>query len=89
MSFAEIEMKVVRMFEEHVGIDPDYLATESGVLLDNAEALDFHVDAGHKQEVIDEIGYITISLINMCALLDVNLVDCLEAAYEKSSGAYE
>jgi hypothetical protein len=89
MSFAEIEMKVVRMFEEHVGIDPDYLGTESGVLLDNAEALDFHVEAGHKQEVIDEIGYITMSLINMCALLDVNLTDCLEAAYEKSSGAYE
>jgi hypothetical protein len=89
MSFAEIEMKVVRMFEEHVGIDPDYLPTESGVLLDNAEALDFHIDAGHKQEVIDEIGYITMSLINMCALLDVNLVDCLEAAYEKSVGVYE
>ena len=89
MSFAEIELKVVRLFEQNVGIDPDYLATESAVLLDNAEALDFHVDAGHKQEVIDEIGYITMSLINMCALLDVNLVDCLTTAYEKSAGAYE
>ena len=89
MSFANIEMKVVRMFEEHVGIDPDYLGTESAVLLDNAEALDFHVEAGHKQQVIDEIGYIGMSLIHMCALLDVNLVDCLEAAYEKSAGGYE
>ena len=89
MSFAEIEMKVVRLFEATTGIDPDYLGTESAVLLDNAEVLDFHVDAGHKQEVIDEIGYIAMSLIHMCAILDVNLVDCIKASYEKSGGGYE
>ena len=89
MSFAEIELKVVRLFEEQIGIDPNYLATESAVLLDNAEALDFHVDAGHKQEVIDEIGFLAMSLIHMCAILDVNLVDCIKASYKKSGSKYE
>jgi hypothetical protein len=89
MSFAEIEMKVVRLYETTTGVDLDYLSTESAVLLDNAEALDFHVDAGHSQEVLDEIGFIAMSLIHMCAILDVSFVDCLKSAYEKSEGSYE
>lgn len=88
MSFAEIEMKVVRLYETTTGVDLDYLSTESAVLLDNAEALDFHVDAGHSQEVLDEIGFIAMSLIHMCAILDVSFVDCLKAAYEKSGDSY-
>ena len=89
MSFAEIEMKVVRLFETTTGVDLDYLSTESAVLLDNAEALDFHIDAGHDQQVLDEIGYLAMSLIHICAILDVNFVDCLKNAYEKSGGFHE
>jgi hypothetical protein len=89
MSFAEVEMKVVRLFEATIGIEPEHLRTEAGVLLENAEATVAHVYAGHKQEIIDEIGYSGMALIHMCAIMDVNLVDCIEAAYEKSVGAYE
>lgn len=89
MSFAEVEMKVVRLFEATTGVDLDYLSTESAVLLENAEALDFHVDASHSQEVLDEIGFIGMSLIHMCAILDVSFVDCLKAAYKKSGNAHD
>jgi NTP pyrophosphatase (non-canonical NTP hydrolase) len=38
---------------------------------------------GNKEEAIDGIGDTVVCLINVCALLDVNLTDCLEAAYEQ------
>lgn len=38
---------------------------------------------GDKYEAIDAVGDTVVCLINVCALLDVNLTDCLKAAYEQ------
>ena len=38
---------------------------------------------GNKIDAIDAIGDTVLCLINVCALMDVNLVDCLEAAYQQ------
>lgn len=38
---------------------------------------------GDKYEAIDAIGDTVVCLINVCALLDVNLTDCLKSAYEQ------
>jgi len=35
------------------------------------------------------IGWIGLSLISICATLDVNFADCLETAYEESEGSSE
>ena len=34
-------------------------------------------------ETIDAVGDTVVCLINVCALMDVNLTDCLEAAYHQ------
>jgi uncharacterized protein YabN with tetrapyrrole methylase and pyrophosphatase domain len=38
---------------------------------------------GHREDAIDAVGDTVVCLINVCALLDVNLTDCLAAAYEQ------
>jgi NTP pyrophosphatase (non-canonical NTP hydrolase) len=38
---------------------------------------------GNKFDAIDAVGDTVVCLINVCALMDVNLVDCLEAAYQQ------
>jgi hypothetical protein len=37
----------------------------------------------NRYEAIDAIGDTVVCLINVCALMDVNLTDCLEAAYNQ------
>ena len=32
-------------------------------------------------DIQDAVGDVTVCLINMCALLDINLTDCLQMAY--------
>lgn len=37
----------------------------------------------NRELAIDAVGDTVVCLINVCALLDVNLTDCLAAAYEQ------
>ena len=36
-----------------------------------------------KDEIVDAIGDVMVCLINYCALKDINLVDCMEIAYDQ------
>jgi NTP pyrophosphatase (non-canonical NTP hydrolase) len=36
-----------------------------------------------KDEIIDSVGDVMVCLINYCALQDINLVDCMEIAYDQ------
>ena len=38
---------------------------------------------GQKEEAMDAVGDVMVCLINYCALLDINLVDCMELAYDQ------
>lgn len=38
---------------------------------------------GQKEEAIDAVGDVMVCLINYCALQDINLVDCMEMAYDQ------
>jgi NTP pyrophosphatase (non-canonical NTP hydrolase) len=44
-----------------------------------ADALNKHDLSGIK----DGVGDVLVCLINMCALLDINLTDCLQLAYNE------
>lgn len=37
----------------------------------------------NKSEVEKEIGDVLVCLINMCEMMDITLIQCLEAAYDK------
>ena len=83
MTFAKNELKVIRWSEAR-GIIPN--STPLAQAIKAVEEIDELVDAlrnNNKEEAIDAIGDTVVCLINVCALLDVNLTDCLTAAYQQ------
>jgi len=80
-SYSELELKVLRWSEQR-RIIPN--STPIAQWKKGMEEMDELRDALVKEdryESIDAIGDTVVCLINICALLDVNLTDCLEAAY--------
>jgi NTP pyrophosphatase (non-canonical NTP hydrolase) len=83
MSYAEIELKVIRWSEQR-RIIPN--STPFAQSMKAVEEINELVDAlrdNNKQEAIDAVGDTVVCLINVCALLDVNLTDCLAHAYDQ------
>lgn len=83
MSYAEVEMKVIQWSEARK-IIPN--STPLAQWKKAAEELDELRDALVKEdraEAIDAVGDTVVCLINICALMDVNLVDCLSSAYNE------
>ena len=83
MSYAETELKVIRWSEDRKIIPNSTPLAQS---IKACEEINELVDAlrnGDKAEAIDAVGDTIVCLINVCALMDVNLTDCLDAAYEQ------
>jgi len=83
MSYAEVEMKVIQWSEARK-IIPN--STPIAQWKKAAEELDELRDALVKNDLamaIDGVGDTVVCLINICALLDINLVECLKVAYEE------
>lgn len=83
MSYSEYEMKVVQWSEARKIIpNSTALAQSLKAVEEINELVDALVD-DKRDEAIDAVGDTVVCLINVCALLDVNLTDCLAAAYEE------
>lgn len=83
MSFPLLELEVIRWAEARK-IIPN--ATPSSQLLKAMSEFGELADAEGKkniEEIKDAVGDIMVCLINYCALRDINLVDCLEGAFEQ------
>jgi NTP pyrophosphatase (non-canonical NTP hydrolase) len=83
VSYSEVEMKVIQWSEARK-IIPN--STPRAQAMKAVEEINELVDAlgkDDKVEAIDAIGDTVVCLINVCALLDVDLVNCLKAAYEQ------
>lgn len=83
MSYAELEMKVVQWSEARK-IIPN--STPLAQAFKAVEEINELVDAlrdGNREAAIDGAGDTLVCLINVCALMDVNLTDCLAHAYEQ------
>ena len=83
MSYAEIEMKVVQWGEAR-GIvqNSKPMAQAIKTLEETTELLDA-INKRSLPEAKDAIGDIVVTLIMVCAVLDVDLVDCLHGAYNE------
>ena len=83
MSYAQIEMKIIQWAEARK-IIPN--STPEVQLLKAISEMGELADATIKndQEAIeDAVGDVMVCLINYCALQELNLVDCMEVAYDQ------
>lgn len=83
MSYAEVELDVVRWAEARKIIPNSTPLAQSIKAVEEINELVDALRDGNKIDAIDAVGDTVVCLINVCALLDVNLVDCLEAAYHQ------
>ena len=83
MSYAEVEMKVVQWGEAR-GIVQNATAMSQAIktLEETTELLDA-INKKNLDETKDAIGDIVVTLIMVCAVLDVDLVQCLGGAYNE------
>ena len=83
MSFAEVELKIVRWAEARKIIPNAKPHTQ---LMKAVSEMGELCDAELKNDlskVRDGVGDVAVCLINYCALKDINFVDCLNEAYEE------
>lgn len=82
-SYAEVEMKVIRWSEARKIIPNSTPMAQLCKLEEEVNELRDALFESNMEESIDAIGDCTVVLINICALLDVNLTDCVAHAYEQ------
>lgn len=83
MSFAELEMSVLRWSEQRRIIPNSTPLAQTRKALEEIQELYDALVLHDRKGSIDGIGDTVVCLINVCALLDVNLTDCLAAAYNE------
>ena len=83
MSYAEVEMKVLQWGEAR-GIVQNATAMSQAIktLEETTELLDA-INKKNLDETKDAVGDIVVTLIMVCAVLDIDLVSCLRGAYEE------
>lgn len=82
-TYADVEMSIVRWSENRKIIPNSTPATQ---LLKGMSELGELADAtikGNREDIIDAVGDVMVCLVNYCALQDLNLVDCMQVAYDQ------
>ena len=83
MSYATVELDIIRWAEAR-RIIPN--ATPTSQLMKAVSEMGELCDAEGKKDIEairDAVGDIMVCLINYCALRDINLVNCMELAYDQ------
>ena len=83
VSFAYYEMQVVRWSEQRKIIPNSTPMAQAIKALEEVGELVFALHDNNKPEVADAVGDIVVCLLNVCALSDLNLTDCLAGAYDQ------
>jgi len=83
MSYAEVEMNVIQWSEARKIIPNSTALAQSVKAVEEINELVKALEDDNMDEAIDAVGDTVVCLINVCALMDVNLVDCLKAAYNE------
>lgn len=83
MSYAAVEIKIIQWAEARK-IIPN--STPDVQLLKAISEMGELADATIKNDqeaIVDAVGDVMVCLINYCALQNINLVDCMEVAYDQ------
>jgi uncharacterized protein YabN with tetrapyrrole methylase and pyrophosphatase domain len=82
-SFAELELAVIRWSEQRRIIPNSTPIAQWKKGMEEMEELRDALVANDLAMAIDGVGDTVVCLINICALLDINLTECLQVAYEE------
>ena len=82
-SYSELELKVLRWSEARKIVPNSTPLAQWKKAQEELNELQAALVSGDRNEAIDAVGDTVVCLINICALMDVNLCSCLEAAYEQ------
>jgi NTP pyrophosphatase (non-canonical NTP hydrolase) len=83
MSYADVEIKVVQWGEAR-GIVQNATAMSQAIkTLEETTELLAAINKKNLDETKDAIGDIVVTLIMVCAVLDLDLVQCLKGAYDE------
>jgi NTP pyrophosphatase (non-canonical NTP hydrolase) len=83
MSYANVEMRIIQWAEARK-IIPN--STPEVQLLKAMSEMGELADATIKKDkeaIVDAVGDVMVCLVNYCALQDINLVNCMEVAYDQ------
>jgi phosphoribosyl-ATP pyrophosphohydrolase len=83
MSYADIENKII-IWAQQRRIIPN--SNPESQLLKAVSEMGELADAtikNDKEAIVDSVGDVMVCLVNYCALQDINLVDCMEVAYDQ------
>ena len=83
MSYSNIEMKVIQWSEKRRIIPNSTPVAQWKKAMEEMEELRDALYFEKLDDSKDAVGDVMVCLINICALLDINLVDCLKLAYEE------
>lgn len=82
-SYREVEMDVLRWAEARRIIPNSTPEAQFLKAVSEVGELADALNKGDMPAIRDAVGDTMVCLINMCALLDIDLVECLEGAYEQ------
>lgn len=82
-SFASLESDVVRWAEARKIIPNSTPQAQLGKLVEELGELFSATNKGLREEAMDGVGDVLVCLINYCALMDMNIVDCLQMSYDQ------
>ena len=83
MSYADVEIKIIQWAEARK-IIPN--STAEVQLIKAMSEMGELADATLKNDqeaIVDAVGDVMVCLVNYCALQDINLVNCMELAYDQ------
>jgi uncharacterized protein YabN with tetrapyrrole methylase and pyrophosphatase domain len=81
MSYAELEMKVIQWSEARKIIPNSTPIAQWKKGIEEINELGDAIVENNLAKAIDGVGDTVVCLINICALLDISLTECLAVAY--------
>lgn len=82
-SFNELQMKVIRWSEARKIIPNSTPEAQMFKMVSEVGELADALNKGNMDEIQDAVGDTLVCLINVCALLDIDPVDCLQVSYDQ------
>ena len=83
MSWTEYEMKVIRWSEDRKIIPNSTPASQLEKAYEEMKELKDAIEANNEEGIIDGLGDVLVCLINVAALANLDLTQCLASAYNE------